>query len=225
MKEKYLKGKEAKKPVQALMDKLKSEYQQVQDEVVTLMNRSANCLNRLQEIALKPNPLSAPEYIDMLIEGEKHEAKSGWKQRVQALIKMKEKAETMDKVDRGEELLQSPPTGFVKKSKTMDKTDTKTNKDQDNKDTDQGITETNTKQDQDMSGGQTDTDENRKSANDPNQDDDGYSKNKDQDTDTDTDTDKNEEITETDTSKDQDRAKTNEDTDQFDSESGTSSDQ
>ncbi|XP_026230639.1 uncharacterized protein si:ch73-170d6.2 [Anabas testudineus] len=105
LKEKYLKATEAKAPVQVLIDKLKDEYKKVQDEVKKLIERSIKCLNRLKEIALKPNPLSTPEYIDMLIEGEKHELKPGWKKRVQSLKDMREKAEFMSKVDRGEELL------------------------------------------------------------------------------------------------------------------------
>uniref|UniRef100_A0A3P9C8P3 AIG1-type G domain-containing protein n=1 Tax=Maylandia zebra TaxID=106582 RepID=A0A3P9C8P3_9CICH len=64
-------------------------------KMVKLMEWSSKCLNRLREIALKPNPLSTPEYIDMLIEGEKYEGKPGWKRRVQSLMEMKEKAELM----------------------------------------------------------------------------------------------------------------------------------
>ncbi|XP_056247410.1 uncharacterized protein LOC130178870 [Seriola aureovittata] len=105
LQEKYLEATEAKAPVQALIDKLKAEYNAVQAEVVALMRRSAECLNRLKEISLKPNPLSTPEYIDMLIEGEKSEAKPGWRKRVQALIDMRQKAEIMAKVERGETLL------------------------------------------------------------------------------------------------------------------------
>ncbi|KAM6920514.1 uncharacterized protein PEZ65_012461 [Lycodopsis pacificus] len=105
LKEKYLKASEAKTPVQALIGKLKAEYKRVQDDVMKLMQSSTQCLNRLKEIALKPNPLSTPEYIDLLIEGEKAEAKSGWKQRVQSLIDMRGKEELTAKVDKGEELL------------------------------------------------------------------------------------------------------------------------
>ena len=83
------------------------------------MEKSGKCLNRLKEIALKPNPLSTPEYIDMLIEGEKSEAKPRWKERVQALMHMREKAEFMAKVDRGEKFLEnsftSPPPPKKKK--------------------------------------------------------------------------------------------------------------
>ncbi|KAL7386030.1 hypothetical protein ABVT39_003120 [Epinephelus coioides] len=105
LKEKYLKANEAKAPVEVLFGKLRAEYDNVHKQVVKFMEMSAQCLNRLKEIALKPGPLSTSEYIDMLIEGEKSEAKPGWKQRVQSLMAMREKAQVMAKVERGEKLL------------------------------------------------------------------------------------------------------------------------
>ncbi|KAL3989019.1 hypothetical protein ACER0C_013337 [Sarotherodon galilaeus] len=105
LEEKYREAKGEKMTVQKVIDKLKAEYKSLQAEVVKLMERSSKCLNRLKEIALKANPLSTPEYIDMLIEGEKSEAKPGWKQRVQSLMSMKEKAETMAKIEEGKNLL------------------------------------------------------------------------------------------------------------------------
>ncbi|XP_062285548.1 uncharacterized protein LOC133991095 [Scomber scombrus] len=104
LKEKYLKATKAKTFAQALIEKLKAEYDLVQVEVEKLMEESAKCLNRLKEIALKPNPLSTPEYIAMLIEGEKSEGKPGWNKRVQDLMDMREK-ELKAKVERGEKLL------------------------------------------------------------------------------------------------------------------------
>ncbi|XP_037643351.1 uncharacterized protein LOC119498460 [Sebastes umbrosus] len=108
LKEKDLKVSEAKVPVQAVVVELKAESKRVEDKVVKLMESSAKCLNRLKEIALKPNPLSIPKYIDMLIEEEKSEAKPGWKQRVDYLIAMRENAENAEirsKVGKGEKLL------------------------------------------------------------------------------------------------------------------------
>ncbi|XP_034410714.1 uncharacterized protein si:ch73-170d6.2 [Cyclopterus lumpus] len=91
--------------VQTLMGRLKTEYDRAAANLLKLIQTSAQCLNRLKEIALKPNPLSAPEYIDLLIEGEKSEAKEGWKQRVQYLMATKEKADLETKVGKGEKLL------------------------------------------------------------------------------------------------------------------------
>lgn len=105
LQQKYQKAAGEKLTVQGIIDRLKVNYKQVQTAVVNLMSQSAECLNRLKEIALKPNPLSTPEYIDMLIEGEKSEGKPGFKERIQALMAMKDKAELMTKVAKGEKLL------------------------------------------------------------------------------------------------------------------------
>ncbi|XP_041658406.1 uncharacterized protein LOC121519669 [Cheilinus undulatus] len=102
LKKKYDVAKKDKSPIEALFGKLKHGYDAVKTTVKDLIKNSAQCLNRLKEIALKPDPLSAPEYIDMLIEGEKSEAKPGWKQRVQSLTEMREQAEIMAKINKGE---------------------------------------------------------------------------------------------------------------------------
>ncbi|XP_062408008.1 uncharacterized protein LOC134099233 [Sardina pilchardus] len=101
----YLKATKEKVPIQALIEQLKAEYDDVQTQVVEFMETSAKCLNRLKEIALKPNPLSTPKYIDMLIEGEKSEAKPGYTKRIKSLMAMKQKAEYMAKVEQGKKLL------------------------------------------------------------------------------------------------------------------------
>ncbi|XP_034006850.1 uncharacterized protein LOC117498816 [Trematomus bernacchii] len=98
LKEKYLKASKAKGTVQEVTPLHHTGVREI-------MMRSAKCLNRLGEIALKPKPLSTPEYIDLLIEGEKSEAKPGWKQRVEYLMEMRGQEELMGKARRGEHLL------------------------------------------------------------------------------------------------------------------------
>lgn len=105
LQEKYQNATKAKITVEELVGKLKADYDKVQAEVVELMERSSKCLNRLKEIALKPDPLSTTDYIDMLIEGEKSEAKLGWKERVDSLMNMRHKAELLAKAVKGEKLL------------------------------------------------------------------------------------------------------------------------
>ncbi|KAJ3583450.1 hypothetical protein NHX12_017331 [Muraenolepis orangiensis] len=92
--------------VQDVMEQMRVQYKLLQEEVLQLMKSSTQCLNRLKEIALKPNPLSTPEYIDMLIQGEKSELKEGYLQRIQKLQEMRENAMTMEKVSRGVALLE-----------------------------------------------------------------------------------------------------------------------
>ncbi|XP_059201108.1 uncharacterized protein LOC131980820 [Centropristis striata] len=90
--------KQLENSVENLQKQVKLGLAKLEEMVGKLIKDSAKCLNRLKEIALKPNPLSTPEYIDMLIEGEKAEAKPGYKQRVQSLMEMRTKAETLAKV-------------------------------------------------------------------------------------------------------------------------------
>ncbi|XP_030218521.1 uncharacterized protein LOC115548201 isoform X3 [Gadus morhua] len=105
LKQKYEKASKEKMSVEDILKQMRLEYDLLQDEVVQLMELSAQCLNTLKEIALKPNPLSTPEYIDLLIEGEKSEAKPGYQERIKKLQHMRGKAVTMGLVARGAKLL------------------------------------------------------------------------------------------------------------------------
>lgn len=57
------------------------------------LDRIAECNNRLKEIALRPDPLSTVQYIDLIIGGEKREKKSGFESRIDALEKCKKRAQ------------------------------------------------------------------------------------------------------------------------------------
>ncbi|XP_073691417.1 uncharacterized protein [Garra rufa] len=87
-----------------IFEELENEFQAVQDIVADLIEASQNSLERLQVIALKPNPLSTPDYIDLMIESEKQEAKPGFQDRIQSLMEVRKKAEIISKVSTGEVL-------------------------------------------------------------------------------------------------------------------------
>ncbi|CAL8332977.1 unnamed protein product [Boreogadus saida] len=97
LKEKYKMAYKEAMSVEDIIKQMELEYDLLQDEVVQLMDRSAECLNILKFIALKPNPLSTPEYIDLLIQREKSEAMPGNLERINKLQHMKEKAVAMGK--------------------------------------------------------------------------------------------------------------------------------
>lgn len=90
--------------VQDLIERQEEEIAQLQDMIVSLMDQSSQSITRLQEIALRPNPLTTPEYIDMLIEGERSEAKPGHRARIQSLMAMKDKAHIISKVSKRQKL-------------------------------------------------------------------------------------------------------------------------
>jgi hypothetical protein len=100
LEDKYKKAKKKIKSVNDIIRQMEEEYASLQDDVLILIVDSAQCLNTLKEIALKPNPLSTPEYIDLLIEGEKSEAKVGYQTRITKLKEMRERWELTERVGK-----------------------------------------------------------------------------------------------------------------------------
>ncbi|KAL3055781.1 hypothetical protein OYC64_018467 [Pagothenia borchgrevinki] len=112
LKVKYNKAAKEKMTVQELIESQEEEIDHLQEMIVSLMDQSSHSLTRLQEIALRPNPLTTPDYIDMLIEGEKAEAKVGYQARVLSLEEMREKATIISKVAKQPNLSQTEEKRF-----------------------------------------------------------------------------------------------------------------
>ncbi|KAF3857707.1 hypothetical protein F7725_010908 [Dissostichus mawsoni] len=107
--------------VQELIESQEEEIDQLQEMIVSLMDQSSNSLTRLQEIALRPNPLTTPDYIDMLIEGEKAEAKVGYQARVRSLEEMREKATIISRVANRQKLTKTEEELSREKQETQKK--------------------------------------------------------------------------------------------------------
>ncbi|XP_071794719.1 uncharacterized protein [Asterias amurensis] len=84
--------------VQQVIKKHMESLKEVRTAVFALIAEAHKSVTRLEEIALKPNPLSTVEYIDLLIESEKHSGKPGWKDRVNSLEGVRKDADTIGKV-------------------------------------------------------------------------------------------------------------------------------
>ncbi len=67
--------------------------QELRDEVCSLIRKAHNITKKLEEIALKPDPLSDIECLDKLIETEQQEAMSGWEDRVDQYRMARKEAE------------------------------------------------------------------------------------------------------------------------------------
>jgi hypothetical protein len=104
VKEKYEKATKAKISVEQLIEHLEEDVAMLQDVIMSLIDTSSHSIARLKEIALRPDPLSTPEYIELLIKGEKSEAKEGYPARIDSLEKIKENAKIMAKVSKGQPL-------------------------------------------------------------------------------------------------------------------------
>ncbi|XP_038671285.1 uncharacterized protein LOC119975569, partial [Scyliorhinus canicula] len=105
LKEKYEKVSGEKMTQEKILEKLQQELDDVQDAVLELIEKSSQSILRLGEIALRPNPLTTPVYIDLLIQSEKEEAKPGFMERIQSLNQVKKQAQLIAKVAGKEELL------------------------------------------------------------------------------------------------------------------------
>ncbi|XP_053294096.1 uncharacterized protein LOC128454662 [Pleuronectes platessa] len=121
IKNKYEKAKQEKFSVKELIERQEEEICHLQDMMVSLMDQSANSITRLQEIALRPNPLTTPDYIDMLIEGEKSEAKEGYQARIKSLETMKDRATIISKVARRDKLNKTDEQSSEERQETKEK--------------------------------------------------------------------------------------------------------
>ncbi|XP_038044339.1 uncharacterized protein LOC119719099 [Patiria miniata] len=100
LEERYKDATGKKLTVEQVIKKHFEEFLSVQKCVFVLITDSHQSLKRLEEIALKPNPLSTVEYVDLLIESERTEAKPGWKSRVKALQDVRKQADILTKVKK-----------------------------------------------------------------------------------------------------------------------------
>ena len=83
LKQKYAKAVAGKTQVEAMIHNMEARLAELDENVMKKIHQVRVSLKRLDEIALKPNPLTEVEYIDLLIESEKQEATAGWQERVQ----------------------------------------------------------------------------------------------------------------------------------------------
>lgn len=98
LKQKYHKAVEGKATAEKMMRSLEESLQKVHLQVLTMIKQAQHSVRRLDEIALKPNPLTELEYIEVLIEFEKRGAKPGYQQRINYYEEAKRQAEMLSKV-------------------------------------------------------------------------------------------------------------------------------
>jgi hypothetical protein len=98
MKERYQKAQLDGKAIQDLYESLKNDFKKTQTKVYGMIHGAQQAIERLDQIALKPNPLTSVNYIELLIESEEQEVKPGWKQRIDHLREAKRNAETIQHV-------------------------------------------------------------------------------------------------------------------------------
>ena len=98
LKKKYETAVSGKTKVQGMIEQLEEYLMNVHTTVMGMIVKAQQSLQRLDQIALKPNPLTQLQYLELLIESEKNEAKPGWQKRVHYYEEAKRQAEMLSKV-------------------------------------------------------------------------------------------------------------------------------
>ena len=94
----YNQAKSAKANVENMITKMEEELKVMHHAVFHNIRQARKCLQRLDEIALKPNPLTEVEYIDLLIKSEEQQKKPGWKNRVDYFYQVRQQAQLLSKM-------------------------------------------------------------------------------------------------------------------------------
>ncbi|XP_045028194.1 uncharacterized protein LOC123471223 [Daphnia magna] len=86
-----------------LKNALQGEAEQLKFKIMKAMDEITRCSNLLNEIALRGDSLSTPEYINLMIENENKEKKPGYLERIKSFEDLLRKAElTKDVTDGGD---------------------------------------------------------------------------------------------------------------------------
>ena len=93
LKMKYDSAVGGKSLVENMIDSHQQQLEKAHAELHEMVDEARQCLMKLDQIALKPNPITQVEYLQVLIESEKKQAKKGWLDRVKYLETTKQQAE------------------------------------------------------------------------------------------------------------------------------------
>jgi len=85
MRDKYQDAISGKMNAEKLMNQIRIEFETIQRTVLSTIDNIRKANNELKEIALRPNPLTSVQHIDLLIESEKQQQRFNWEKRVQNL--------------------------------------------------------------------------------------------------------------------------------------------
>ncbi|XP_068714302.1 uncharacterized protein [Montipora foliosa] len=92
IKDRYVTAVQGQTKVEAVMKQLEEEFNSTNEIVLNFVAEMQRGLKKLSEIALKKDPLEQVDYLDLLIESEKSQAKPGWQDRVKSLQKTRQQA-------------------------------------------------------------------------------------------------------------------------------------
>ena len=103
LKARYMKAVGGKSEMEKAIAGMETEMQGLIVIVHGMMNAARTSIERLKKIALKPNPMTEVEYLDLLIESELNEHAEGFRQRINVLTKFRKQALLLSVVAKSSE--------------------------------------------------------------------------------------------------------------------------
>ena len=98
LKDRYDTAVEGESRAETMIANVEKELYSLEVLVLEKADKARRSLMRLDEIALKPNPLSEVDYIDQLIVSEEQHAQMGWQDRVAVYKSLRKRAALMRKI-------------------------------------------------------------------------------------------------------------------------------
>jgi Pyruvate/2-oxoacid:ferredoxin oxidoreductase delta subunit len=105
LKQKYESELKRKLNANELLEILKKDVEEDKKIMLERVHSVSRCLQRLDEIALRPNAFSTPEYIDLIINSEQRDKFPGYKERIVSLQQLRRMVIVTSKVKKNENLL------------------------------------------------------------------------------------------------------------------------
>ena len=96
IKDRYNTALQGHNQVEVVIKQLQQEFDETQQIVLKFVAEMQHGLQKLSEIVLKKDPLQQVDYLDLLIEAEKSQAKPGWKDRVKSLQETRHTAQEIN---------------------------------------------------------------------------------------------------------------------------------
>ena len=105
LKAKYTEATNKKATAEDMIRKLEKDLDDVRKQVRGMVKKVHDSLTKLDEIALRPNPLTEVEHLQLLIESEKSKKEPGFMERIKFYEQAKEDAEIVKKVKEKKTIL------------------------------------------------------------------------------------------------------------------------
>ena len=100
IRERFNTAVEGQSQVEAVIKQVEKDFRNTNRIVLNFVAEMQRGLKKLSEIALKKDPLQQVDYLNLLIESEKSQAKPGWQDRIKSLQKTRDEAVEINRLGK-----------------------------------------------------------------------------------------------------------------------------